>query len=437
MGGFKKAMKITGKVTLGIIAVLLIGGGIARLYFGRQLSASLSALKAAKEPLTFAELAGPPVPEKDNAAPLYMKAFKMKLPENCIELTQRLTDVKEYGPPSDKDWANAESALRQCSEYFKLIDEAQARPKFYRPIYQNVAWDTQADFSKYMSAQEEQFNFNAHLRDAARLYGAKAVIYAHKGDSRGMLSAIETSLKLGTVMDNRFLVDHLLEIAVLRISFARMRNAMGYCSLNQAQLEELGSALSKINPRKAHAKALRGERVLFLQEGQNLPKYYSFIPIYSLDVMMLADSMQKQIDNTKLSYPEAKSKGCFDDLTRENLPAYAIFSKIIVPVFARAQILNYNFEAEIACGRAALAIEAYKNKFGVYPGKLSEVGPIGKLQIPNDPFTGKPLIYRPLKNGYVIYSLGENQKDDGGLNEQKNVTAKGADDVCWKMERKI
>jgi hypothetical protein len=34
--------------------------------------------------------------------------------------------------------------------------------------------------------------------------------------------------------------------------------------------------------------------------------------------------------------------------------------------------------------------------------------------VPNDLFSGKPLVYRPAEKGYLLYSVGLNGKDEGG-----------------------
>lgn len=209
MARFKKIMKVTGIVLLCLVSVIIVGGSLCKLYWGHQFTARMAALKAAGQPLTFAEMVGPEIPEKDNAAPLYLKAFKVKFPEKIGEITSRIVDTAYYGSPSGKDWANAEAALNQCSGFFKLIDEAQSKPKYYHLIDKNIALDPKMDFNKFMAAEDEQFKINAHLREAARLYGAKAVLCAHKGDSHGMASAIQASIRLGDVLDNRFLIDYL------------------------------------------------------------------------------------------------------------------------------------------------------------------------------------------------------------------------------------
>ena len=40
-------------------------------------------------------------------------------------------------------------------------------------------------------------------------------------------------------------------------------------------------------------------------------------------------------------------------------------------------------------------------------------------------FTEKPLVYKRRGGGYVLYSVGANMKDDGGVEESE----KGADDI--------
>ena len=47
-------------------------------------------------------------------------------------------------------------------------------------------------------------------------------------------------------------------------------------------------------------------------------------------------------------------------------------------------------------------------------------------EIPEDPLTGKPLLYRTGPDAYLVYSVGPNGKDDGGmLRRQADPTYKG------------
>jgi peroxiredoxin len=62
----------------------------------------------------------------------------------------------------------------------------------------------------------------------------------------------------------------------------------------------------------------------------------------------------------------------------------------------------------------AFALARYHCDHGRYPKNLDELAPKYLDRIPQDIFSGKPLIYRPTENGYMLYSVGVNGKDDGG-----------------------
>ncbi len=62
----------------------------------------------------------------------------------------------------------------------------------------------------------------------------------------------------------------------------------------------------------------------------------------------------------------------------------------------------------------AFALAAYRRDHGSYPRNLEALAPNYLPQIPQDLFTGKPLVYRPSENGYLLYSFGPNGRDDEG-----------------------
>lgn len=62
----------------------------------------------------------------------------------------------------------------------------------------------------------------------------------------------------------------------------------------------------------------------------------------------------------------------------------------------------------------AFALAAYKSDHGRYPGKLVDLSPKYLATVPDDLFSGKPLIYLPTEKGYLLYSVGVNGKDEDG-----------------------
>ena len=64
----------------------------------------------------------------------------------------------------------------------------------------------------------------------------------------------------------------------------------------------------------------------------------------------------------------------------------------------------------------ACALERYKIKKGKYPDSLSALSPEFLETVPHDIISGEPLHYSLEPNGrYKIYSVGWNEKDDGGM----------------------
>jgi hypothetical protein len=65
---------------------------------------------------------------------------------------------------------------------------------------------------------------------------------------------------------------------------------------------------------------------------------------------------------------------------------------------------------------AVLAVERFRRAHaGALPASLDALVPDYLSSVPQDPFDGKPLKYRPSADGYVVYSVDVNRADDGGV----------------------
>jgi hypothetical protein len=82
--------------------------------------------------------------------------------------------------------------------------------------------------------------------------------------------------------------------------------------------------------------------------------------------------------------------------------------------------------ADLRLALTALALEQFRAaRNNRYPAGLSELTPNYLVTILMDPFDGQPLRYRKQDDGYVLYSIGSDLKDDGG----KRMNGKGGDIV--------
>lgn len=85
-----------------------------------------------------------------------------------------------------------------------------------------------------------------------------------------------------------------------------------------------------------------------------------------------------------------------------------------------------------------LAVERYRLARGALPETLRDLVPTYIPDVPSDPFDGKPLRYKRLERGYVIYSVGPDGNDDGGKEPPPAVKGKpntSAYDITFIVER--
>ncbi len=83
---------------------------------------------------------------------------------------------------------------------------------------------------------------------------------------------------------------------------------------------------------------------------------------------------------------------------------------------ANARFNNAATETRTALLIVALALRAYHLESGAYPATLSQLTPNTLPQIPSDPFGGgEGLRYKKQGNNFVLWSIGPDKKDDGGV----------------------
>jgi hypothetical protein len=87
-----------------------------------------------------------------------------------------------------------------------------------------------------------------------------------------------------------------------------------------------------------------------------------------------------------------------------------------------------NFLKKIAAGqssvdlaRTAIALERYRLAHGGYPESLDALAPQFIEKVPHDVIGGQPLKYQRTSDGqFVLYSVGWNERDDGGVVVSQN-----------------
>ncbi len=101
---------------------------------------------------------------------------------------------------------------------------------------------------------------------------------------------------------------------------------------------------------------------------------------------------------------------------------------LLMPAIRQASTAEVRAETRRDMTLVALAIGEYHRDEGRYPEKLADLSPEYFKTIPQDGFTNKPLQYQPQKDGYLLYSVGANGKDDQG--QRASAAHPNADDLA-------
>lgn len=95
---------------------------------------------------------------------------------------------------------------------------------------------------------------------------------------------------------------------------------------------------------------------------------------------------------------------------------YKLLAAIAVPNFTKACHAMAYRHVQVVEGRIACALERYRLAHGEYPLTLEALSGQFLARIPQDPIGSQPFHYRRTDPGnFVLYSVGWNEKDDGGL----------------------
>ena len=102
-----------------------------------------------------------------------------------------------------------------------------------------------------------------------------------------------------------------------------------------------------------------------------------------------------------------------------------IITSMLVPGIGRVNERYWETIAQMRVTRAGLALLQDTKAQGVFPETLEKL----KLKDLNDPFSAEPLRYKSQGQGFILYSIGPDQKDNSGSPKQKKQTEDW--DIVW------
>ena len=397
-------------------------------------------LKESGVPTTIEELGLPEIPDEENGALVYREVFQLK--KSLLQKYQREWKYMPY--VSTVKWSEVPAEKKK-----KVIDFILHNPDVAR-LYQLLEKASKME-CQFLTKEDYQQDVStiskillphlSELRDCVRLSAAKAKTEAESGQVEKALSISLTGLRIGKSLANEpFLISQLVRIAIDSIALSRLEEILnkgeGNTDLYQALLYEM----EEERKRNIVAYSLKGEMVIFGMPGmlreresaREASKFFKkFINEYwDEEVSVYIKSMSKLIPLCAKPYWDAgkKVKEVVEEV-KSLPPRRAFLAKNVISTVPRAYSQEAKLDAHLGAAEIAVANRIHRKKHGKYVNSLEQLSPEILPVLPLDPFTGKDYIYKKKDKGFIVYSLGKNLRDDGGLRRK----AREKDyDIVWE-----
>ena len=143
----------------------------------------------------------------------------------------------------------------------------------------------------------------------------------------------------------------------------------------------------------------------------------------------LINLYDKMIEADRLPAPERIAT--FDRICPPSRNFENIMGLLLLPTYTKVAEADNRTRVACATSVAALACERYRRQYGRWPESLAAIPRDILPQVPEDPYTGRPLAYRLTDDGAVVYAVGSNGVDDGGVT--LDSTGKPGTDIGFRL----
>jgi hypothetical protein len=286
-------------------------------------------------------------------------------------------------------------------------------------------------------------------RGVCSLLHCDALLQAEDGDFEAALRSCRAMLNAGrSIGDEPYLIALLVRASCINVTIDVLERVLGQGEVPEPALAEMQGALEQELAQPSLLIALRGERAGYFElqqlicQGKVAPSHFAAMTGKRLSAMervfqdhlpggMVADratflrQMNELVEAAKL--PIGQQMAEFDRI-RAVRPPSGLPQELQHP-WAANMIVNYfRLQANLGSTVAALAAERYRLKHGSWPRSLDVLVQERLLKtVPCDPFDGRTLrcVQRP--GGMVIYSVGPDRTDHGGVVQRIGEPQAGSD----------
>ena len=364
----------------------------------------------------------------------------------------RLTDLKQWQryfrdfaetpegktngfPVAPQPQTPAADVLLALSGFDPAIEEL--RQACQRP-YARLPLDYESGFD----AAGELLPYLANMKRCAQLFQLRIIAELDNGQSEQALDDVKLLLHVtDSIRNSPFLISHLVRLAIINMELQPIWEGLAEHKWSDAELMELERALEKLDFLADFQLAMKGEKIFAIQsiEKQRITREYktvddssgtnkiitvslrlmpsayffqnelAFAQMHQQFIVPLVDLTNRIVAPAALRQAEAAVQTKMKHYSPYKVQAL-MTAGINRSVMKFAMIQS---QVDLAC--VACALERYWLAHGEYPETLDALVPQFIEKLPHDIINGQPLHYRRTEAGqFVLYSVGWNEKDDGG-----------------------
>jgi hypothetical protein len=419
---------------LTVVLVLAALYGAYRYTLHRMVEAEIDAIRKQGYPVTLAELNKwyPQPPPGQNAADVYLQAFKLLAPRQPADTNLPIVgDAKlpPRGQPMNQKLGQLVSDyLATNRQALTLLHEGARFRQCRYPI----------DLTRGGATLLPHL---INVRQGVRLLCLEALVEAERGDADRAARSIACALALAqSLSEEPILLSQQVRLTCYWITAGQLEPVLNRVSPLDASLAEWERALAELHSQQKLVRGCAGERCSLIDfsmhpvksvldgMGSMPPPPHLRLTAFALrasglfDVFLLRDldAVKRFQTVCSMPFPDGVKQTKDADYPDMLTPASLINGLRLASERTFVQLVALD-TARVTVAMTGVAVERYRVAKGNLPSRLDELVPEFLTVVPSDPFDGRPLRYKKLVKGYVVYSVGEDGKDDGG-DEKKDIT---------------
>jgi len=488
----RRRLKALGYAVLSFVALVVLFYAVENWRGTRAWTEAKAELRAAGKPLTFAELIPVLPPENENFAMssffkgLFDKSTDPKSGNPVWQVRQEESEVPTW-PGMMKDQRERHLAQKFVFERGLFptnrteIDGVNLETNTMESVIQQLlesARPTMDEIQVAVRLPRSQFpvhyedNVSAllphlsKLKGLGQLFAIRALWHLENHNADAALKDVTATIRLAeSIKDEPILISGLVSISILNLALRPVWQGLADAQWNESQLVELQSLLESFDALAIYQSNLQGERIfetdvvdlmksdrklalsIFGMDTRDLSPVTLFLYLapggwFDQNKAVMADLHRRftvsAIDLMDRRFHSEKLSGYEAALVEEIGNKTKFFpARLLLPALSKAALKFAFAQTDVDLARTACALARYQLATGHYPESLGVLVPDYMSMLIHDVMDGKPLRYRVEGSSFVLYSIGSNHVNDGGVPDLKE-NSKGKEwrrdegDWVWK-----